>query len=331
MFLSQVRRRLILLVAILSVLLVPVAVFAAPVPQPPLCFTVPGITNCISGRFLQYWTQNGGLPVFGYPISAAALERTAEGVFPTQYFERARFEYHPDKTAPYDVLLGRLGDERLKQFGRDWSTFAKGKPTTGCLFFAQTGHSVCNQAAGIGFLSYWQSHGLQDPSLNAYQRSLALFGLPLSEPQIETNSSGDTVLTQWFERARFEYHPNNPRAFKVLLGLLGVETNPAPTRGVVAAAWVIDPAPRPYNTALAFGKLTLNGLGIARAPMVMAFHYKTATWYCEQITGPDGVAACPRYSPDAIAGYTVLVDVYFTYNGNTYHARTSFTPRWATS
>jgi hypothetical protein len=26
-----------------------------------------------------------------------------------QYFERARFEYHPENAAPYDVLLGQFG------------------------------------------------------------------------------------------------------------------------------------------------------------------------------------------------------------------------------
>jgi Tol biopolymer transport system component len=31
------------------------------------------------------------------------------------------------------------------------------------------------------------------------------------------------VLTQWFERARFEWHPGKPDQFKVLLGLLGNE------------------------------------------------------------------------------------------------------------
>jgi hypothetical protein len=51
---------------------------------------------------------------------------------------------------------------------------------------------------------------------------------------METNAAGDTVLTQWFERARFEYHPDKPREFKVLLGLLGNEVSvpretPTPT------------------------------------------------------------------------------------------------------
>jgi hypothetical protein len=48
---------------------------------------------------------------------------------------------------------------------------------------------------------------------------------------METNAAGDTVLTQWFERARMEWHPNNPPGFRVLLGLLGSEargSQPAP-------------------------------------------------------------------------------------------------------
>src|SRR5690349_8793222 len=50
------------------------------------CFSdVPGITNCIEGRFREYWEQNGGLAVFGYPTSPAANEQTAEGTFLTQY------------------------------------------------------------------------------------------------------------------------------------------------------------------------------------------------------------------------------------------------------
>jgi hypothetical protein len=177
---------------------------------------VPGIANCIEGRFLDYWRQNGGLPVFGYPISPATQQTNGEGTFLTQYFERNRFEYHADKSRPYDVLLGRLGDDRLKQQGRDWTTFPKAQPGT-AHYFAETGHAIAPV-----FWGYWSSHGLEfdGKAGTSYAESLALFGLPLSEPMMETNSSGDTVVTQWFERARFEDHG----AQGVLLGLLVVET-----------------------------------------------------------------------------------------------------------
>lgn len=185
-----------------------------------LCFDVPGITNCVRGRFLQYWRDNGGLPVFGYPITPEFREETPEGIFVVQYFERNVFEFHPEKARPYDVLLGRLGDTRLLQLGRDWFAEPKGAQTPGCSWWAQTSHSICGE-----FKAYWEGHGLNDPALDRTGRSLALFGLPLTEPTMETNQAGDTVMTQWFERARLEFHPGKG----ILLGLLGNETQAANT------------------------------------------------------------------------------------------------------
>jgi hypothetical protein len=189
----------------------------------PRCFSVPAIKHCIDGRFREYWEQNGGLAVFGYPITAAQNERSAEGTFLTQYFERNKFELHPEKARPYDVLLGRLGVDVLEQQGRSWEEFAKGSKSTNCLWFEATKHSVCDQGDGVGFKTYWQSQGLKIAGLSAYERSLALFGYPLSEPMVQRNADGVPVITQWFERARLEWHPNKPDTFKVLLGLLGNE------------------------------------------------------------------------------------------------------------
>jgi hypothetical protein len=61
---------------------------------------------------------------------------------------------------------------------------------------------------------------------------------PISDIRLETNASGATVFTQWFERARFEWHPDNPEGFKVLLGLLGNEVSSAP------------PAPQPTRVVI---------------------------------------------------------------------------------
>src|SRR4029077_3188354 len=51
-----------------------------------------------SARFAQYWQQNGGLPLFGYAISGERLEKSATDgkQYVVQWFERARFEYHPE-------------------------------------------------------------------------------------------------------------------------------------------------------------------------------------------------------------------------------------------
>src|SRR5690348_14348569 len=61
--------------------------------QPQRCFPETGY--CISGTIREYWERNGGLPVFGYPITSQQVE-TGEGTWsgPVQWFERDRLEDH---------------------------------------------------------------------------------------------------------------------------------------------------------------------------------------------------------------------------------------------
>ncbi|NJM08472.1 hypothetical protein HC891_23255, partial [Candidatus Gracilibacteria bacterium] len=95
-----------------------------------------------------------------------------------QWTERNRLEFHPDEPAPYNILLGRMGAERLAQLGRsplDDEPREDG-PKDGCRWFPATSINVCDQADGLGFKSYWERNGLQLPGLNAVERSLALFG-----------------------------------------------------------------------------------------------------------------------------------------------------------
>jgi len=211
--------------------------------------------QCIEGRFREYWEQNGGLPVFGFPITPARSEVNREDgrSYPTQWFERTRYELHADQSPPYDVLLGRIGDDRLRQRGIAWESRPRAQgPQDGCLWFEQTRHNVCNQAGGLGFATYWQTHGLLAPALDGYGRSLALFGLPLSEAAMEVNAAdGRAYLTQWFERARFEWHPDESDQYKVLLGLLAAEIQaeaPASPTAVPTAVPTATPTAVPTVT-----------------------------------------------------------------------------------
>ena len=221
---------LLLGLALTPTLATPAAAKPAPAPQ---CFTVPSITNCLDGRFRSFWNDNGGLPVFGYPFTAQRAETNADThqVYQTQWFERNRFELHPENAPPYDVLLGRLGAEGLARLGRGFEPARPGPtPKTRCQTFSVGGQP---QAVCDPFLKYWESHGLEFDGRAGFSfaESLALFGLPLTYPQLETNPNGDRVVTQWFERARFEDHGDKG----VLLGLLGNEAKPPaspPTAGV---------------------------------------------------------------------------------------------------
>ncbi len=73
--------------------------------------------HTLGGPFLKYWQENGGLAVFGYPISEEITEvsPTDGQSYTVQYFERNRFEYHPEAAGtPYEVQLGLLGANLLK-------------------------------------------------------------------------------------------------------------------------------------------------------------------------------------------------------------------------
>lgn len=96
------------------------------------CFPETG--QCISGRFREYWEGNGGLQVFGFPITAPAEEFNVDlgRTRLTQWFERERFELHPENARPYDVLLGRLGADRLRETGIDWQAEPEGTQQDGC-------------------------------------------------------------------------------------------------------------------------------------------------------------------------------------------------------
>jgi hypothetical protein len=95
-------------------------------PTPPLaaqqpaeqCFPETG--KCVRGDFLAYWRANGGLRQQGLPISDEMQETQApppagDGkTYTVQYFERSRFERHPENQPPNDVLLGLLGSEQYR-------------------------------------------------------------------------------------------------------------------------------------------------------------------------------------------------------------------------
>jgi peptidoglycan-N-acetylglucosamine deacetylase len=152
----------------------------------------------VSGNFLQYWNAFGGLPTFGYPISDVFTRDGKE----MQDFERVRMELHPGVwPARYDVLLGRLGAE-LTAHRTQETPFRRvgGGTNASCTYYEPTGHWLC-----YGFRDYWHAHG-----------GLEIFGYPISEEFRE----GGTVV-QYFERARFEWHPENRPPWDILGGHLG--------------------------------------------------------------------------------------------------------------
>jgi hypothetical protein len=161
--------------------------------------TFPETGKCVNEPFLSYWKAHGGLAINGYPISDQFTEKLEDGKsYTVQYFERVRMELHPENQPPFNVLLG--------QFGRRIHPADPAvAPKPGARFFPETGHNL-----GGGFLTYWNANG-----------GLAQFGFPISEEFPEKLEDGKSYTVQYFERARFEFHPENQPPYNVLLGQFG--------------------------------------------------------------------------------------------------------------
>ena len=185
-------------------------------PEPPrnlqgLFFPETG--HSLSGKFLDYWQSHGGLALFGYPLTEPFLDYNPDDgkIYQVQYFERNRFELHPENAGtPYEVELGLLGKSFSAIPGPEITAhYGTGEtaPVPGGVVFKETGHTLTGK-----FLQYWQNNG-----------GLAMFGLPLTEPFPEYNlADGQIYQVQYFERNRFEYHPANAGTpYEVELGLLG--------------------------------------------------------------------------------------------------------------
>jgi hypothetical protein len=333
---------------------------AAPASAAPLsadsCF--PQVPDCITGRFDQYWRANGGLPVFGLPLTPASKQRTGEGptTYLVQVFERARFELHPHDPKPYDVQLSRLGVDTLAVQGRDWQAFPKSDPAAPN-YFAETGQAIAPQ-----FWGFWSSNGLEfdgDKKAKSFQESLALFGMPVSPPQMEQSSDGKMYLTQWYERARFEHHPENQAPYDVLLGLLGADMlrqaqqppaqNPglpgippvqgacvqnAPPAAEGAQAWMTDAEPKiegQFNSVCV--RLIVGGQIVPDSKVNMVMHYRRQdVGYGPIRIDQDGVAEQGFNIGDSkLAQRNQLVKIDITIDtpdGAVYTTSTSFTPRF---
>jgi hypothetical protein len=95
--------------------------YAALAPVGPVANTAdrtyfPQTRHTVSGAFKQFFEANGGVAIFGYPISQEYIGISEQDgqAYTMQMFERARFEYHPELAdkGGNAVLLGLLGSEQ---------------------------------------------------------------------------------------------------------------------------------------------------------------------------------------------------------------------------
>jgi len=179
--------------------LVPARPIAVPISAgQPIFFTETGHT--LADTFRLFCEQKGGPAISGYPRSKVFIEQGR----PVQYLGQARLTWHG---AFGVVLAGHLG-RLLAEVAAGHPAFASVGRVEGedGDYFVKSGHVLRG-----AFQQFWHVNG-----------GLGAFGFPLSEEFHQLNQEdGREYTVQYFERARFEWHPDLSPAHQLQLEHLG--------------------------------------------------------------------------------------------------------------
>lgn len=147
--------------------------------------------HSVRGDFLRYYKSVANPPlIFGYPITEQFTSKDGKSV---QYFQRARFEQSINPLQK--VVLTPLGNKTYKPERQ----LVINNPLA-CRTYSQTGYSVC-----LAFLEFFDKNG-----------GVAQFGYPISPFEFRNDQ-----IVQYFEYARFEWHPNSTEGQRIGISDLG--------------------------------------------------------------------------------------------------------------
>jgi hypothetical protein len=268
--------------------------------------------NVIGEFWAFYQSVPDALVIFGMPITEQFSTADGSGLT-VQYFEKARFELHPDQPVGLRVMLTSLGSK----------LYQAGAPTINL-----TTPGACRTLNGYGvcydFLAFFDQHG-----------GFARFGNPISAFEFQP----DGRLVQYFERARFEWHPELVAGQNVLLADCGriyanghedpawlnsalplnnipVQSNPP--LSLRTLAFVARAVTLPSDTQKVFVVVQNQTLGpVFGATGSVTVHLSTG----ENLTYPvvtdiNGVGVIPSVNfSDQIPGSLVILEVSMSYQG----------------
>lgn len=146
----------------------------------------------VKGEFLRFYKSvRDPKLVFGYPITEQITSKDGKIV---QYFQRVRFELRADLPGNQRVQLTPLGQALYRSEGE-----LPINNSAGCELFS-SGYPVC-----YAFLDFYKANG-----------GAAQFGNPISRFE-----GHESLIVQYFERARFEWRADRPEGQRVVLTDLG--------------------------------------------------------------------------------------------------------------
>lgn len=153
----------------------------------------------VYGAFLTFYlkAENPEL-VFGPPMTEEFISRppNASAGLLVQYFNKVRFEFHPEFPEGQRVVITKLG-ANYRQSDVE-VIIAPDHPS--CRQSINWDYPVC-----YSFLEFFEANGQE-----------IILGKPISHMEVH----GTRVL-QFFENARLEWHPNAPEGFQIISADLG--------------------------------------------------------------------------------------------------------------
>jgi len=270
----------------------------------------------VKGDFLRFYKS---VPdprlVFGYPITEQMMSKAGKTV---QYFQRARFELHPDLPANQQVQLTSVGQALYQPANQ----LKLGK-TAGCDLFS-TGYSVC-----LAFLDFYKANG-----------GPAQFGNPISPFEFHEN-----LIVQYFEKARFEWRADRPEDQRVVLTDLGrlyfdqlgedptqlkpvkpLDATINPILSIKLRAFVLKPLTRPTGQQTVYvivQSQTLQAVSNATGKATITWPDGKKEDYFFT-TNNSGVGTVTFNFADQKQGELVPIDIVVVYQGLAGTTRTSF-------
>lgn len=271
----------------------------------------------LQGDFFNfYYAVSDPTTLYGYPITE---EFTRADGLKVQYFQRTRFEYHPELPEGQRVTLTNIGTE-LYTPGTQlniYSPFA-------CRLFTPNNYAVC-----FAFLEFLDKNG-----------GVAQFGNPISPFEYH-----DGVIVQYFEKARMEWQPSNPENQRVVLTDIGrlyfdkLHEDPGLLQAVQPVGGIAPIVTSIQVRAFAWKAVTLandqqlifiiaqdqNGLAVNQATCTANVRWPSNTIETQlSMTNSNGVAIIPLNVINQPYGNLVYIDITCTANNQSGTSSTSF-------
>ncbi len=278
--------------------------------------------NVIGDFWTFYQSVSDAAVVFGLPITEQFVTADGSGLT-VQYFEKVRFELYPDKPVGQRVQVSALGTK----------LYAAGTPSVNV-----TTTGACRVINGFGvcydFLTFYDLHG-----------GAARFGNPISAFEFQS----DGRIVQYFERARFDWHPEMPAGQNVTLADYGriyfdkvedavrlspvsaipqnIPQTPVPVTTLRAMAFVSKAVTQPTDTQKIFVIVQNQAFSpVSGATGIVTVHLPDGqTLPYTVTTDASGIAVVSSISfSNQPPGSLVTVDVQIIYNSLKANTVTSF-------